>query len=91
MVPSSAFARVTIVFFFNFKKRNRLNYYHNWIYTHSERIDCKNELFSDLEGPIITIDLKVLYPCNRSGCNENCLCDLKLKCFVKDLAFCTDH
>ena len=91
MVPSSAFARVTIDFFLILGREFRLNHYHYWIHTHSERIDCKNELFSDLEGPIITIDLKVLYPCNRSGCNENCLCDLKLKCFVKDLAFCTDH
>ena len=31
---------------------------------------AKKELYSDLEGSIITIDLKVLYPCNRSVCNE---------------------
>ena len=53
------------------------------MYTHSERKNCSKGHLSDLE------DLKVLYPCNRFGCNENCLCDLKLKCFVKDLAFCT--
>ena len=31
----------------------------------------------------MTSDLKVIYPCNRAGCNEDCLCDLcvnRLKC-----------
>ena len=81
MVSSSAFARVTTVFFY-FRKRYKLNNYQYWIYTHCERINCKKVLFSDLEGLIITFDLKVLYPCNRTGFDENCLCDLKLKCFV---------
>ena len=58
------------------------------MYTHSERINCKNGLLSDLEGPVITIDLKVLYPCNRSGCNENYLCDL---CSNSDMCPKAEH
>ena len=49
---------------------------HYWMYTHSKRINCKEGFLGKLEGPVITSDLKVIYPCNRSGCNVECLCDL---------------
>ena len=49
---------------------------HYWMYTHSARIPCTKGQFEKLEGPVMTPDLTFLYPCNRSGCNHNCLCQL---------------
>ena len=61
---------------------------HYWMYTHSKRFNCKEGFLSKLEGPVITTDLKIIYPCNRSGCNEECLCDL---CSNSDKCRKSDH
>ena len=49
---------------------------HYWMYTHSARVPCKTGPISVLQGPVMTSDLKILYPCNRDECNHDCLCDL---------------
>ena len=56
---------------------------HYWMYSHSTRISCSIGPILNLEGPAMTSELKVVYPCNRAGCNHECLCDLcinSLKC-----------
>ena len=53
---------------------------HYWMYTHSTTVPCKTGPLKYLEGPVMTLDLRVVYPCNRTGCNEDCLCDLCLNC-----------
>ena len=47
-----------------------------WMYTHSARVPCKKGTLENLEGPVMNLDLRVVYPCNRAGCNEDCLCEL---------------
>ena len=54
----------------NFSEKNY------WMYTHSEKIECFKGSIESLEGPAMTPDMTVVYPCNRSGCNHNCVCDL---------------
>ena len=49
-----------------------------WMYSHSEKVDCTRGTIDSLVGPVMTPDLTVVYPCNRSGCNHGCLCDLCL-------------
>ena len=49
-----------------------------WMYSHSEKVECVKGPIEHIEGPVMTHDLTVIYPCNRSGCNHNCLCDLCL-------------
>ena len=56
---------------------------HFWMYVHSDKMFCNEGPIKILEGPAMTSDLTVIYPCNRAGCNEDCLCDLcvnRLKC-----------
>ena len=56
---------------------------HYWMHSHNAKVPCKMGPIENLEGPAMTSDLKVIYPCNRAGCNEDCLCDLcvsSLKC-----------
>ena len=54
----------------NFSEKNY------WMYTHNENIECVKGSIEILEGPVITPDLTFVYPCNRSGCNHKCVCDL---------------
>ena len=49
---------------------------HYWMYTHSTRISCTPGPVDVLEGPVMTSDHRVLYPCNRGGCNYDCSCEL---------------
>ena len=49
---------------------------HYWMFTHSENIECKKGMFKKLEGPVMSPELKFIYPCNRTGCNHECLCKL---------------
>ena len=49
---------------------------HFWMYTHSTHILCKKGAINVLEGPVMTREKKIVYPCNRSGCNHDCLCFL---------------
>ena len=51
---------------------------HFWMYTHSTSILCKRGAINVLEGPVMTREKKVVYPCNRAGCNHECLCYLCL-------------
>ena len=51
------------------------------MYRHNGNVPCNN--IENLEGPAMTSDLKIIYPCNKAGCNQDCLCDLcikRLKC-----------
>ena len=53
------------------------------MYRHNGNVPCNKGLIENLEGPAMTSDLKIIYPCNRAGCNQDCLCDLcikRLKC-----------
>ena len=61
---------------------------HFWMYTHSDKVECIKGPLTNLEGPATTLDLRVIYPCNRSGCNHDCLCDL---CSNSHLCNKTDH
>ena len=36
-------------------------------------------VIDDLSGPAMTHDLKVVCPCNQSGFNKGCMCDLCLQ------------
>ena len=49
---------------------------HYWMYTHNRKTKCNEGVLRNLQGPVMSNDLKVVYPCNRSGCNVYCLCDL---------------
>jgi hypothetical protein len=56
---------------------------HYWMYRHNGNVPCNKGHVENLEGPAMTSDLKVIYPCNRAGCNQDCLCDLcinRLEC-----------
>ena len=52
---------------------------HYWMNTHSDGVMCKKGPIEDLVGPAMTHDMKVIYPCNHSGCNQGCMCDLCLQ------------
>jgi hypothetical protein len=52
---------------------------HYWMYTHGDGVLCETGTVRDLTGPAMTHDLKIIYPCNKSSCNQGCLCDLCLK------------
>ena len=52
---------------------------HYWMYTHGDGVLCETGTVRDLAGPAMTHDLKIIYPCNKSSCNQGCLCDLCLK------------
>jgi hypothetical protein len=47
---------------------------HYWMYSHGEQVKCNQGLIKDLHGPAMTLDMKVIYPCNNFGCNHDCLC-----------------
>ena len=49
---------------------------HFWMYTHSSSTLCEKGPIDALEGPVMTHEQKVVYPCNRAGCNHACLCYL---------------
>ena len=49
-----------------------------WMFSHSEKIECTKGPIKILDGPVMTLDMTIVYPCNRSGCNHNCMCDLCL-------------
>ena len=61
---------------------------HFWMYTHSERVECIRGSIDNLAGPVMTPDLKIIYPCNRSGCNHICVCDL---CTNSHMCPTSDH
>ena len=60
---------------------------HYWMYTHIDGVMCEKGRIEDLVGPAMTHDMKVIYPCNHSGCNQGCMCDLCLQsemCPIKE-------
>lgn len=59
----------------NFSEKNY------WMFTHSANYECVKGIIDKLEGPVMTSDLKFVYPCNRSGCNHNCMCELCINCY----------
>jgi hypothetical protein len=44
------------------------------MYSHGDQVECKLGLTEVLHGPAMTLDMKVIYPCNNFGCNQDCLC-----------------
>ena len=66
----------------NFSEKNY------WMYTHGDKVDCIKGPNDILEGPVMTPDLSVVYPCNRSGCNHDCICDL---CINSHMCPKSDH
>ena len=54
----------------NFSEKNY------WMYSHSSRVACETGLIDALEGPVMTKDFKIVYPCNQYKCNHVCLCSL---------------
>ena len=46
------------------------------MYSHSPRVACETGLIDALEGPVMTKDFKIAYPCNQYKCNHACLCSL---------------
>jgi uncharacterized C2H2 Zn-finger protein len=56
---------------------------HFWMYSHGDQVDCSEGKVKQLSGPAMTYDMKVIYPCNRSACNQGCecgFCDLSSLC-----------
>lgn len=54
---------------------------HYWMFTHSPSVACIEGTLKNLEGPVMTSDLTFVYPCNRTDCNHNCLCQLCINSF----------
>jgi hypothetical protein len=47
---------------------------HCWMYSYSDKVECQRGNIRQLCGPAMTHDMKVIYPCNKSGCNHGCQC-----------------
>ena len=47
---------------------------HYWMYSHGDKVKCNIGSIKNLRGPAMTLDMKVIYPCNNSACNQDCLC-----------------
>ena len=47
---------------------------HYWMYCHGDQVECNLGPVGNLSGPPMTLNMKVIYPCNKSACNQDCLC-----------------
>ena len=64
------------------EKLHSCNYFskhHYWLYTHSDEFECQTGKVGELDGPAMTRDQSIVYPCNRSLCNHMCKCKLCTK------------
>jgi hypothetical protein len=46
---------------------------HYWMYSHGDKVSCNSGSIEKLCGPVMTRDMKVIYPCNKSACNQACV------------------
>jgi hypothetical protein len=46
-----------------------------WMYRHGEQFPCEKGYLEQLEGPAMTSNLVMIYPCNLGSCSKKCLCD----------------
>ena len=47
-----------------------------WMFTHGDEIICNQETIDSLDGPSMTENLTVVYPCNKHKCRIACSCQL---------------
>ena len=60
---------------------------HYWMYSHGDKVSCNSGSIEKLCGPVMTRDMKVIYPCNKSACNQDCLCpfcQLSTECLTEN-------
>ena len=64
-----------------------------WMFKHAENISCIEANSRKLEGPAMTQQLAVVYPCDQGKCNVNCVCKLceKTKSNMCPIAEHKDH
>ena len=48
---------------------------HYWMFGHGGHVSCDEGALGDLDGPAMTRDMTLVYPCNLGKCNKDCLCD----------------
>ena len=49
---------------------------HFWMFSHGDGLDCDEGLIKQMDGPVVSDELTVIYPCNKGRCNMNCICQL---------------